>query len=326
MKKIIAIACMALLAGCQQAEEIENESEELQISIEASIGESEIVSGRYAGSEPNDVAFTTSDDIGVSVNGGDFVRWSYDGTSWKTDANGGVYWDDKTSSHTFHAFYPYDEISSERIIPMPDLTAQDGTMESLAECDFLVATKTQDYGTNGVVSFTEAHSFEHVSSLVKITLKGEGDLASASIKKITLSGQDISTLSTYSFEGNNAGVTLNKEDDNGDSLDLTMSCNMNSEDQTFYCIINAGTVDMSSMKMFIEYTSSSGTAYKAELSGMGDKGAKFESGKQYSYTLKVADGVLTITGGSITEWEDGANMEDIIINGVEQNKSEDEDA
>ena len=55
---------------------------------------------------------------------------------------------------------------------------------------------------------------------------------------------------------------------------------------------------------------------KAELVGLGITNADtFDSGKQYSYTLKIAGGSLVITGNDIAEWGEGITLEDIVING-----------
>lgn len=319
----IAIGCMVVLAGCQQAEEVEIESEELPMSIEASIGDSHVMAGRYVGNEPNSVSFCEDDKIGLSVDGVDFDGWIYDGTSWKRIDGSVASWGDKVNFQIFRAFYPYNDEISEGTIIMPALSDQDGSMGRVAECDFLVATKTDTYATSkGVVSFTGENAFQHVSSLVKITLRGEGSFASAQVEKISLMGTGIVRTSTYSFVEPNVGVKLDNNEA-GNSLDLPVSCNMDSKNHTFYCILNSGTVNLASVTMIIEYIEGDGQKYKAELKGLGDASTKFESGKQYSYTLKIDDGILSIIGNSIKGWTDGTSM-DVTINGVEQNNQTDE--
>ena len=169
---------MVMLAGCQQADEIENQSEKLPISMEASIGKSEAGS-RYSGETPNGIAFYEGDKIALSVNDGSFVQWIYGDGKWTTTP--AVNWNDKSSEHTFTAFYPFVAGAVKNNVPMPDLAGQDGTMASVATRDFLVSTKEQTYGANGVVSFTGNDAFKHVSSLVSITLKGVGELVGAKV-------------------------------------------------------------------------------------------------------------------------------------------------
>ena len=319
---ILFVACWlgALLIGCQQ-EDVDGNFENLPVSIEANIGNSsgEPV-GRYVGDEPNQAAFATGDEIGLMVNEGSFVKWTCDGSKWSPTGNA-VYWKDKVSDHQFYAFYPYEskEGMSLMNVPMPDLSIQDGSMSSLAEHDFLVTTKTQAYGSNGVVSFTKANGapFTHVSSLIQIVLKGDGDLKNATISAITIGGENITTLSSYSFDDSKVNLDTNQENASDELLAEGLNRQVNSTDQTFYFILNAGTVALSEMDLTIGYTSGNKT-YKAELQGMGGSNVKLERGKLYNYTLKISDGVLTMTGNEIKEWVDGGSMDEIVINGEEQ--------
>ena len=320
-KVFAAVCCMVMLTGCQQAEEIENSNKSLQMSVEASINKSNIAS-RYAGNSPNEADFTNSDAIGISVNGESFVQWTYNGTTWNTTNI--VNWNDKSSFHSFEAFYPYVPNANQNSVPMPDLSEQDGTMENLATCDFLVTQKEQTYGENGIVSFTNDYAFKHVSSLVTINLRGEGELTSATITNVSITGTDILTPTTYSFtqtNENGSHIILNSEADKKiNLLSISPSHSMTSEGATFYFVLNPKTVYLSNVKLSIQYIkagdSEEGKEYKAELVGLGITNADtFDSGKQYSYTLKIAGGSLVITGNDIAEWGEGITLEDIVING-----------
>ena len=314
---VVALCCTAILIGCQQSEEIENFSEKLPMSIEASIEES--TDSRYVSSDNtlNNLSFTNNDAIGLSVNGKGFIEWTYNGSSWNT-SNGIAYWEDKTSDHIFKAFYPYMNVGDDGSIPMPNLSGQTGEMSCVASKDFLVAEKTQKYGTNnGIVSFTGTNAFQHVSSLVQITLKGEGDLLNASVENIKLTGTNIVSSSTYNFSAQNKVVFTT--DENGNVIDLNLSnCTIASAGKTFYFIVNTGTIELSNVSLNITYTSGNKN-YIATLASLGASNHFFEQGKLYKYGLKVIDGVLTISGNSITDWTDGVVMDDIIINGVENN-------
>lgn len=318
---LLAILATILLAGCQQTEELENANKNLQMSVEANISNPNTIS-RYAGNTPNEAEFEANDAIGISVNDGAFVQWSYNGTTWNTTNS--VNWNDKSSPHTFLAFYPYASNASLNNIPMPNLSVQSGTMESVATCDFLVAQKEQTYGENGTVSFTDDYAFEHVSSLVTIKLKGDGELTSATITNISINGTDIITPTTYSFtptDEEESPITLDSEDENKkDLLSISPNHQMTSAGATFYFVLNPGTVNLSNVKLSIKYTKTGdneeGKEYKAELQGLGTNNINtFDSGKQYSYTLKIASGSLVITGNEIAEWGTGLTLEDIVING-----------
>lgn len=316
MKKIFiaAVCCMAMLVGCQQAEGIMNPSEELIMSIEASIGDA--ARSRYAGDTPNDVNFTNGDKIGLSVNGGTFYEWEYQNASWKRADGNIAYWDNKTNKHTFKAFYPFGKITSEGAIEMPELTGQDGTMISVAARDFLIAQKNESYATaSGVVSLT----FNHVSSLITIKLKGEGDLVGATINQITITGNNILTSSTYKF-GETAPVTVAGEQLN--TMTLEPNCTITAgTDKLFYFIFNSGTANLSDVNLTIAYTSG-GKDYTATLNGLGGDDSKFISGEQHIFSLKIADGVLSISGNEIEDWNGTEDVEDIVINGVENSNNE----
>ena len=132
---ILFVACWlgALLIGCQQ-EDVDDAFEKLPVSIEANIGNSyDEPVGRYVGDEPNEAAFALGDAIGLMVNEGSFVKWTYDGSKWSPTGNA-VYWKDKVNNHQFYAFYPYEYKDGMSLtnVPMPDLSGQDGSMAEVA--------------------------------------------------------------------------------------------------------------------------------------------------------------------------------------------------
>lgn len=325
---IIGFFCLCfLLVGCHQADEMDFIHEDLKMSVVASIeGSDNLVASRYVGDTPNAVSFVKGDAIGLSVNDGAFVEWvkNEDGDGWTPNGNA-VFWNDKTSDHSFIAFYPYDSKATSERIPMPDLSEQQGTMESVAEKDFLVAQKTQTYGTNGVVEFkpfneSVDYSFKHVSSLVVVTLKGEGELASATINKISINGTNLFT--PFNYVKSNGGLIVKIDDEPGkDLLELSLSHQMESKNKTYYFIVNSGTVSLSAVTLSISYTTNQ-ESYIAKLNGLGtSEVTTFEKGKKYSYSLKVAGGELVISGNEIQDWGEGLNLGDIVINGIEQGES-----
>ena len=300
---------MAFMASCQECEWTNSQSDDLAISVVASISPVNGISqSRYAGSEPNLVEFAEDDRIGIFVDGGAPVQWTYGASGWS--AEGVVYWPDKTDEHLFQAFYPYAEGATVDNIPMPGLKNQDGTMASLSNCDFLKASTSQSYGTNGVVEFKgEGKTFVHVSSLLKLTFKGDEDLQSSTLDKISVSGKDIVAPSCYSFE--DGTVTLSS-DDSSDLLEVALEHEMNGADATFYFILNAKSDATDPVTLTLEYTTG-GKSYVASMSNFA--GNVFAGGMQQSYTISVKDSYLIISGGDISPWGDGETLNDIIING-----------
>lgn len=315
---IIAIGCMVVLAGCQQAEEIEIENEELPMSIEASIGE--LHKSRYVSNNdtPNNLSFKENDEIGLFVHNRNVVKWTYNGEDWNPEKSEN--WPNKEDDFDFYAYYPYVAATSKDNVPMPSLAGQTGTIESLSKCDFLVASATESYGTDGTVSFTGTNAFNHISSLVAITIKGDCDLKTSTINKISFSAPDIASATTYSFS---TGITSFVENGKSNLMEFSMSdFQMTEKDETFYFILNKG-IALSDVTFSIEY-STDGTNYKAEKKGLGS--AILASGNRYNFNLSISDGVLTFSGGSIVDWGEGTNMDDITISGVEQNNQDDENA
>lgn len=309
---------MALLAGCQQADEIEELGDKFSMSVEASIVKT--MGSRYAvqNEDPNQLSFANGNAIGVAVEGEEFVEWTLNGSTW-TPTGDCVYWPDKNTAYKFNAFYPFADVTDEGGIKMPSLSGQDGTMATIATKDFLAITKSESYVTNnGVVSFTEDYSFKHVSSLLQITLKGEGDLLNATINNITLKGDDIISTSTYKFSktGDPIGkVTVAQG--TGDEISITPSnCTITTEGKVFYFVVNAGTATLDNVSLTIKYTSGENN-YTATLAQLGASDKKFVSGVMHKYGLKVADGILSISGNTISGWGDGQDMGDIVINGVQ---------
>ena len=94
---IIGFFCLCfLLVGCHQADEMDFVNEDLRMSVVASIkGSDNLVTSRYGGDTPNSVSFVDGDEIGMSVNGRAFVKWTKDanGDGWSPDGNA-VFWDD----------------------------------------------------------------------------------------------------------------------------------------------------------------------------------------------------------------------------------------
>lgn len=309
------VCCMAMLAGCQQAEEITNPSEELPMAIEASI-ESQMGS-RYASvnndGTPNSLVFTAGDKIGVFVDNRAAAQWTKgDGDNWTSTPNT-IYWPDKVNSYDFYAFYPYQKATSITSVPMPSLAGQTGTIESLSACDFMVATANQSYtSNNGTVSFTGTNNkFKHVSSLVAITILKESDLKVSTITKISFegaSGTNLGSNTIYSFE--TGTVTANTNIDNVTSTTLNVSMTEANADKTLYFILNSG-ANLANVTFCIEYKTGEKN-YKASKTGLGSD--DLESGNRYNFNLNITDGVLSISGCEIEGWGEGTSMDDIIIN------------
>lgn len=315
----MAYGLMALLTGCQESECVEEESEKLPMSIEARINEAGGASRSVV--KPGKSEFSSNDAIGLFVNEQAVAEWTKNESgSWSTTP--AAYWPDKTNSHKFYAFYPYVKDASKSSVPMPDLTGQTGKAEELAKYDFLVATATQSYTTkSGVVSFSGNDAFHHVSSLITLKIDGSGDLSSSTINGISLTGTDIVTSSTYSFENSSVSVSVADGDKKKTLAVSGLSDAVGNDGRTYYFILNSNTVTHSAVELVLDYTTGS-DKYQARKTGLGSESSHYEGGKRYDYTLKITDGVLSISGGEIADWMSGGTLEDIVINGEKQDASE----
>ena len=318
------VSCIALLASCQQVDDLEERNEMLMMSVEASIGNlSRSVESRYVSSDntPNNLSFKNGNSIGVFVGDCPAVKWTKGVDGWDSETT--VYWPDKHDPYDFYAYYPYVQADSKGSVQMPSLDEQEGTIGSLSVCDFLVAVTNQSYGNDGVVSFTgETASFKHVSSLLVIMVDGKSDLSTSTIKKFSFVAPDIASGTTYSFSSqtNPVSVTKGKESNVLESADLDFT--MTGVDHTFYFIANNG-VELKDVIFTVKYSTGDGdnaVDYTASKTGLGN--ATLVGGKQYNFKLNITDGVVNITGGGIQNWGDGGKMDDIIINNPKEDGNE----
>ena len=334
MKKHLIILCvfsLFLLVGCQQSVDDLVVNENYPILIEASIGDAG--GSRYTGSTPNAATFTGGDNIGLAYKVGtdaatSFVKWTLNNGSWNPATE--MDWKNIGDDHTFYAFYPYSTDASLSEISMPYLANQDGTMTSVAACDFLVATKTQSYSDAATVSFTGVDAFNHVSSLVVLTLKNTANLASATIRSISLTGTNLVTPTTYSFIDNK---DTNESEADKVSLDGTavnamiadLSDVVMNGDRVYYFVVNSSTVPRKNVTLSITYQLTNGEIYTATKVGLhknNDDNGYFDRGYFYNYGITVSTGnELNITGHTINTWQKGDSFDITIDNSEKQNQN-----
>ena len=300
---------MTFFVACQQAEVVNPEAEDLRMSISASInGQGESPQSRYAGADPSNVDFAQDDAIGLFIDEEAVMEWVYDGTDWSTGEEN-VYWPDKTTPHTFHAFYPYAEAASYMKVPMPSLKAQVGrSVADISNYDFLVSTVSQSYEQGSIVSFEGDKAFRHVSTLLKLTFKGGGDLAASTLTYVTIEGEDIVAPSTYSFE---TGKVSLSSDETSDVLTVSGEYAM-SGDQVFYLIVNEKTDKDAVVSLSVGYKTGTET-YVATMDNFASN--LFAGGCCQSYTITIKDSSLSVSGTEISSWDEGEALDEVVING-----------
>lgn len=307
---------MTFFVACQQAEVENPKADDLRMSIVASInGQGKSPESRYTGDDPSDVDFKAGDNIGLFVDSKPAVEWIYNNGSW-SPVGGIVYWPNK-NEHTFRAFYPYDETDDYTSVPMPSLLNQDGSIESISACDFLVTTKSQSYSEGGAVTFNKVdeetdYSFKHVSTLLKLTFKEGVDLSGAILNKVTIEGNNIVSPSYYSFE--DGTVTLAPDEDSNVLTATDLTYDMDSE-ENLYFIVNETQNPTTPFKLLVEYSVNE-KSYMAQMSGFASN--SFVGGMCQSYTITIQNNSLVISGAEISPWGVGESLDNIVINGEEK--------
>lgn len=124
MKKRILLGAsliLSLLASCQQKENLQNVSDELNLSLEASVYASS-GSSRVSTDESGVTTFSEGDELGFFMpEENEPVKWTLSGSQWTPEFP--LSWKDKVSKFSYCAYYPYSSEATVRgDIPMPDLS------------------------------------------------------------------------------------------------------------------------------------------------------------------------------------------------------------
>ena len=309
MGSLAAASLMFTLNSCEQSEMGKMEDENLTMSIQANIGTSKLMQGRYAGDTPDAVNFAENDQIGLFIGEASPLKWTYSQSVWKTEKI--IYWQNKTDAFDFSAFYPYVEGADYAAIPMPDLKNQAGTLADVSAHDFLVAKTNQPYGEDGAVKFTGEHAFKHVSALIQLTMDGTGDLQGANLKNIQLRGTDIVSNTQYSFATNKATLKGGEKAETGNQLVATLADGTVTGQKVYYLLVNAvegsGTIHLS-----VSYESK-GSTYKTPEVALPVE--TYLSGTRYAFKLAIRDAHLKISEAQIGPWTDGGHFDDIQMDG-----------
>lgn len=305
---LVLVCCF--FTACQSVDDAVSSAREI-LSLEAQIGNPSVAS-RYAISEGMVSSFVDGDQIGLYRDEEDVVGWTYNGTTWSSESI--IYWESAETPHNFYAYYPF--VSSERkaraAIVMPSLSKQSGKLSDISTCDFLVAQIPDRRFTSGSqISFTDDSSFEHVSSLVQFTFKAGGDLAGAQLKGIELSGQNLATSSTFSFDAEEGKrVTLLGEGGYSTITAAALSESMEL-DRTYYFVVNSYERADALVNLLITYEKGA-DEYSINVQ-LPEK--SFVAGKLHPYAITIMNGVVQLVGADIRDWVIDGTTTDIVIDG-----------
>lgn len=318
--KPVGLMAVVLFTACQQLDEtVLNESEELgekQVSVEASIGRQTLSKTVVSNSE-NSFSFCKGDEMGVFISGESAYKWIMqdDGASWKTETP--MKWPDKEDDETltFYAYSPYTGDVSGNSVNMPDLSGQTGTLEGLSKYDFLVACCPTNYQKEkGKVSFTGDYAFNHASSLIVFTIKGDPMMCGAIIKNVYFEAKGIATPAKYVFEDAGSRSAIQPViPGNGTTDQLTLAVNegIDADGLKVYIIINPIEEQPLSFSMTYERDGTQYETTKVELK------SDFSSNNMCTFSLSVNKGEVVITGAEITDWNPNA-LGDVVVDEVKK--------
>jgi hypothetical protein len=325
---LILASSVMLLASCGDVTVPSENASENGLSVSL-LTEIEQTSTRTAMDSNGVSTFQTNDKIGLIMNKTSFSCWTLNGSTWSSTTS--VYWNDKSTQHTFEAFYPYAACSDREKVPVPVLTEQSGSLSDLASYDFLVASASLYYTTNnGIVAFTGDNAFEHKLTLVKLNLKFSDDMKDAHLNSLTLSATGLATRMYYSFDEEllwevdddeedvvSRAKDNDEEEDADDNSDNTLTSTpdvtVGNTTHSFYYVLNpvseAITVTLNYTTNDKTYTAS-GTLTNGETS----------TGNQYETSVTVNDNVLSVGTFTISKWGNGGSLGDVIVSGTEVSK------
>lgn len=305
MKKRIllgAFLTLSLLASCQQKENLQNVSDELNLSMEASVYASS-GSSRVSTDESGVTTFSEGDELGFFMPEEDEpVKWTLSGSQWTPEFP--LSWKDKVSKFSYCAYYPYSSEATVRgDIPMPDLSLQKGTLAGIGEFDFLTARCEVSYQEtdNGKVSFTGESSFRHAYSLISITIKKDLPEENVLISQASFKGDNLFGNSTYHFAESEAedGISY-LELPEVDALTLNFEEPVTVVEDTGYTLfLLCNPQDLvEDSEFFISYQRD-GISYTASTQKLGNQ---FAAGKYYQFILKLTKAELSLEGCEVSDW------------------------
>ena len=289
-----------LLAACQgQDVPTVTDEEKLPMSVQAEIENSSSANARTSTTDGGAVSFVAGDKIGLFVpNQISPVVWTYSGSGWTPGKT--VYWKDKTSTYDFYAYYPCSgDVSAvtASAVPMPDLSAQTGTLEKLGDYDFLVATQDCSYGTTGAVSFTGEHQFQHVLSRVTFTFNVDEMGAGVVLDKVSLIADDLSNKISYSF----SSQAIAPASDSGHTIAAAIRSNT--------AVLLTPPLRNSTLTLAVTYTVGDKTVTLSDTTSA----LSLTAGANHQMTVTVKQGGLIISDATVADWSDGSSLPGITV-------------
>lgn len=284
-KYLGTFALLAMLAACS------TEDEQVrfaggEVKVNATIGgESVFTRSNPIGSTEEQSVFQDFDQIGISVNGGATHKYEMKNGVWGVaESEVPIKWESEATE--FKAFYPYSYNNVNNSFDNGQIGTEQNTKEGLALSDYMIASK--QYPNIPEDRQLDLH-FERQTARVVIDIENStfmNEFTNPVVAEINIysqlqlpatQGADVSAIKAYKVDDSNpksswvALVAPNAEDANKDFICISVQEN--------------GT----------------GTPKAYSIKGI----PNLESGKSYTYKLKIGKDKAIIDNVTVTDWKEG---------------------
>ncbi|MFI3248754.1 MAG: fimbrillin family protein [Rikenellaceae bacterium] len=295
-KTVIAALAIVAMVGCSK-EDSANELIDTTDQVAATFSAATIT--RVA-----DNAWETGNQIGISMtNNGltTLASGNYENVPYTVDdINTGtfkagttvIYYPvDETETVDFYAYYPHSTVDANNDIAVSVAT------QTYEHIDLIAAKVTDKTKDSPEVSFTGDAAFKHKLSKLSLTIEAGDGIASLSGLETTIKGQyTTAKFNIYSF-----GIS----GEDGNTVDIEPTTTLDADNKTANTsaiLIPTAAVSGSSVVFTLD-----GNDYVWDTSAIA-----LEQGYEYNYTIKISKIGITVSGATISGWDDGVEEDSTI--------------
>lgn len=284
-KYLGTFALLAMLAACSaEDEQVRFAGDEVKVNATIG-GESVFTRSNPVGTEDEQMLFNDNDQIGISVNGGAAHKYEMKNGVWGVaESEVPIKWESEATE--FKAFYPYSYNNVSNSFDKGKIGTEQDTKEKLALSDYMTAKKIYpNIPENRQLDL----NFERQTARVVIDIENStfmNEFTNPYVAEINIysqlelpatQGADVSAIKAYKVDDTNpksywlALVAPNAEDANKDFICIKVQEN------------SLGITNIYSIKGI----------------------PNLESGKSYTYKLKIGKDKAIIDNVTVTDWQEG---------------------
>lgn len=285
-KYLGTFALLAMLAACStEDEQVRFAGDEVKVNATIG-GESVFTRSNPVGTEDEQTLFNDNDQIGISVNGGAAHKYEKKNGVWGVaESELPLKWESEVTH--FKAFYPYSYNNVSNSFDKGQISIEQNTMEGLALSDYMTVNKTYTGIPNDrqldlvfkrqtarvvidIENSTFMNEFSNPYVVADINIYSQLELPATQ-------GADVSAIKAYKVDASNpksfwvALVAPNAEDANKDFIRIRVLENSTGETKEYF------------------------------IKGI----PNLESGKSYTYQLKIGKDKAIINNVEVSDWKEG---------------------